>query len=109
MAKFVEEGTDASAKPKRVGPPKYTGRKGAVTKRAIGSESPYKLISRWLRKQIEHQTHRGPTQAEMQEAKACFHLNTELGRQRWAIKRKIMLGEVVSEHELIAAGLATAA
>lgn len=109
MAKFVEEGADASAKkPKRDGPPKYTGRKGAVTRRLIGAESPHKLTSRAFRKALEAQVRRGPTQEEMQEAKACFNLRTEQGRQRWAIKRKHLLNEEVTEAELFAAGLVTA-
>lgn len=48
----------------------YTGRKGAVTSRTIGSESPYKFVSRAFRKALEAVTKkRGPTQDEVAEAK----------------------------------------
>lgn len=79
MAKFVEEGADASAKKtKRDGPPKYTGRKGAVTRRTIGSEGPYKFISRAFRKELEKLTKRGgPDQVTMQALKSRYSSDHE--------------------------------
>lgn len=104
MAKSVEADADASAKkPKRDGPPKYTGRKGAMTRRFIGSESPYKLISRAFRKALEAQVRRGPTQREMQEAKASFNLGNEQGRAAWAYRRALMLGEELPFRHISAA------
>lgn len=72
------EKPDKVEKVKRDGPPKYTGRKGATTKRRIGSESPYKFVSRAFRKALERETrHRGPNQAEMQALKARYSSDHE--------------------------------
>jgi hypothetical protein len=84
--------TPKPAKPSKIRS-SYTGRKGAIVERTIGSDSPYKTaVSRHFRRHLNQLTNRGPTQEAVQFAKASHNLNCEDGRNAWALHRVLLFG-----------------
>lgn len=72
---------------------RYTGRKGAIVERLVGSDSGYKThVSRHFRRNLNQIVNRGPTQEVVQLAKAEYNLNTEDGRIGWKYRRVILFG-----------------